>query len=71
MYTTKEADQFSSWLERLKDIKARRRILLRLRSAQLGDLGDINALTVKYMRCEFMFEKDTDYISPSLVCRLS
>ncbi len=44
MYTIKETDQFSSCLERLKDIKARRRILMRLRSAQLGNLGDVKRI---------------------------
>jgi putative addiction module killer protein len=44
MYTIKETDQFTSWLERLKDIKARRRILMRLRSAQLGSLGDVKRI---------------------------
>ena len=35
-----QTDAFSNWLEKLKDIRARARIVVRIRSAELGNFGD-------------------------------
>lgn len=35
-----QTDTFSNWLRKLRDIKARARILVRIRSAEHGNLGD-------------------------------
>ncbi len=40
MNTFHQTDTFSNWLEKLKDIKARARIVVRIRSAELGNFGD-------------------------------
>ena len=40
MNTFHQTDAFSDWLAKLKDIKARARIVVRIRSAELGNLGD-------------------------------
>jgi putative addiction module killer protein len=40
MNTFQQTDIFSDWLKRLKDIKARARILIRIRSAEHGNFGD-------------------------------
>lgn len=36
-----ETAEFSGWLENLRDVSARARILVRIRRAQLGNLGDV------------------------------
>ncbi len=36
-----ETAEFSGWLENLRDLSARARILVRIRRAQLGNLGDV------------------------------
>lgn len=41
MYTVKRTDAFNTWLHGLKDGMTRRRLLLRLRKASLGSLGDV------------------------------
>ena len=40
MYTFHQTDTFSDWLKNLKDIKARARIVVRIRSAEFGNFGD-------------------------------
>jgi putative addiction module killer protein len=35
-----QTDIFSDWLKNLKDIKARARIVIRIRSAEHGNFGD-------------------------------
>ena len=41
MYTVLRSDEFDEWLTRLKAAKARARIVARIRSAELGNLGDV------------------------------
>jgi putative addiction module killer protein len=41
MYTVQQTQKFSSWLTKLKDIKARISIARRLERAQAGNLGDV------------------------------
>jgi putative addiction module killer protein len=41
MYTILRSDEFDKWLTRLKDIKCKARIVARIRSAELGNLGDV------------------------------
>ncbi len=36
-----ETTEFSGWLGSLRDVSARARILVRIRRAQLGNLGDV------------------------------
>ena len=40
MNTFHQTDTFSSWLSKLKDVKAKARILARIRSAEYGNFGD-------------------------------
>jgi putative addiction module killer protein len=44
VYEVRSTDVFDSWLESLKDWKARARILARLDAAQLGNLGDVKVV---------------------------
>ncbi len=40
-YTVKRLDEFSDWLNGLKDALTRQRLIKRLRKVQLGNLGDV------------------------------
>jgi putative addiction module killer protein len=40
MNTFYQTDTFSDWLTKIKDFKARARILVRIRSAEYGNFGD-------------------------------
>lgn len=44
MYTVLKTVEFDKWLRRLKDIRGKARILARIRSAELGNLGDIKSV---------------------------
>ena len=44
MYTLQKSDVFAKWLKGLRDLKAKARILVRLDSARLGNLGDIKSV---------------------------
>lgn len=50
-----QTDTFSNWLKNLKDIKARARIVVRVRAAELGNLGDCSSVGegVSEMRLHF------------------
>ena len=52
MYQLQSTEVSDRWLRRLPDLKDRARILARLESAQLGNLGDVKAvgLGVREMR---------------------
>lgn len=41
MYTVLRSDEFDKWLAQLKDVKGKARIVARIRSAELGNLGDV------------------------------
>ncbi|HRQ37710.1 MAG TPA: type II toxin-antitoxin system RelE/ParE family toxin [Chloroflexota bacterium] len=41
MYTVLRSDEFDKWLAQLKDVKGKARIIARIRSAELGNLGDV------------------------------
>ncbi len=41
IYTVKLLDEFSDWLQDLKDRPTQQRLSKRLRKAQLGNLGDV------------------------------
>lgn len=41
MYAIKRTDEFNAWLLGLKDGPTHRRLLVRLRKASLGNLGDV------------------------------
>jgi len=43
-YFLRETDEFATWLEALHDMRAKGRILARLRSARLGNLGDVRSV---------------------------
>lgn len=55
MFQLQSTDVFDRWLRDLGDRKARARILARLESAQLGNLGDTRAVGtgVREMRVHF------------------
>lgn len=40
MYTIQKTDQFEKWFRKLKDIRAKARILVRIKKAEMGNLGD-------------------------------
>lgn len=40
MYSILKTDEFNDWLSSLRDAKGKARILARIRSAELGNLGD-------------------------------
>ncbi len=44
MYSVIETEQFTDWLNRLKDRSTRARLQVRLRKATLGNLGDHNSV---------------------------
>jgi putative addiction module killer protein len=44
VYRLRQTETFAKWLGRLRDAKAKARILARLESARLGNLGDTRAL---------------------------
>ena len=44
MYQLQQTDVFASWLVGLRDVRAQARILARLESARLGNLGDCKAI---------------------------
>jgi putative addiction module killer protein len=44
MFTVRTTPQFDAWLEGLRDGLTRRRLVVRLRKAQLGNLGDVKSV---------------------------
>jgi putative addiction module killer protein len=44
VYQLRQTETFAEWLTGLQDIKAKARILARLESARLGNLGDCKAV---------------------------
>ena len=44
MYTVLHSDRFDKWLRKLKDVRGRARIVARLRSVELGNLGDVKSV---------------------------
>ncbi len=55
MYTVLRSHEFDRWLVRLKDVKGRARIVARIRSAELGNLGDVKPIGdgISEMRVHF------------------
>lgn len=55
MYQLQSTDVFDDWLRALQDRKGRARILARLESVQLGNLGDVRSVGagVREMRIHF------------------
>ena len=44
MFTVLRSDSFDKWLTKLKDAKGKARIVARIRSAELGNLGDVKSI---------------------------
>jgi putative addiction module killer protein len=55
MYTIKKTHQFQKWFINLKDIKAKARINLRLKSVSLGNFGDHKPLGQNLFELRFFF----------------
>lgn len=55
MYTVLRSKEFDDWLAKLKDAKGKARIVARIRSAEHGNLGDIQSVGggVSEMRIHF------------------
>ena len=55
VYQLRETDVFARWLKRLRDKRGKARILARLDSARLGNLGDCKPVRfgIKEMRVHF------------------
>ncbi|MEE4296602.1 MAG: type II toxin-antitoxin system RelE/ParE family toxin [Wenzhouxiangella sp.] len=48
MYQIRQTDVFDKWLNRLRDRRAKARIIARLDSARLGNLGDCKSVGPGY-----------------------
>lgn len=44
VYSVLTTNEFDGWLSRLRDDKAKARILARIRSAEVGNLGDVRSV---------------------------
>jgi putative addiction module killer protein len=44
VYQLRETDTFGNWLAKVRDTRAKARILARLESARLGNLGDVRSV---------------------------
>jgi len=44
MFTIRRLPEFDAWFDQLRDGPTRKRLLVRLRKAQLGHLGDVKAV---------------------------
>lgn len=44
VYSVLKTDEFDRWLSRLRDERAKARIAARIRSAELGNLGDVSSV---------------------------
>ena len=44
MFTVRSTPEFDAWLAGLRDGLTRKRLLVRLRKVQLGNLGDVTAV---------------------------
>ena len=44
MLYIQRTDEFDSWLSKLKDLRARAKIIARIRSAEFGNLGDVEPI---------------------------
>ncbi|NDY94773.1 type II toxin-antitoxin system RelE/ParE family toxin [Wenzhouxiangella limi] len=55
MYQIRQTDVFDKWLNRLRDRRAKARIIARLDSARLGNLGDCKSVgpAIREMRIHF------------------
>jgi len=55
MFTVFRTDEFDEWLSRLRDAKGKARIIARIRSAELGNLGDVEPVGegVREMRVHY------------------
>lgn len=55
MYTVLRSKEFDEWLNKLKDAKGKARIVARIRSAEHGNLGDVQPVGkgVSEMRIHF------------------
>jgi len=55
MYTVLRSKEFDGWLAQLKDAKGKARIIARIRSAEHGNLGDVQSIGsgVSEMRIHF------------------
>lgn len=55
MYSVLRTNEFDAWLSRLRDAKGKARIVARIRSAELGNLGDVEPVGegVREMRIHY------------------
>lgn len=55
MYTVLRTEEFDRWLSRMRDAKGKARIVARIRSAELGNLGDTAPVgnSISEMRIHF------------------
>ena len=51
VYRLRQTETFARWLSGLRDVKAKARILVRLESARLGNLGDTGLSAAASVRC--------------------
>lgn len=47
MYLIQRTDQFDRWLKKLRDVRAKAKILARLKTVELGNLGDYKSVHSK------------------------
>jgi putative addiction module killer protein len=55
VYSVFRTDEFDKWLGKLRDAKGKARIIARIRSAELGNLGDVSSVggNISEMRIHF------------------
>lgn len=44
MYFIQRTEEFDDWLAKLKDLRAKAKIIARIRSAEFGNLGDVEPI---------------------------
>lgn len=55
MYTVLRSSEFDKWLKNLKDVKAKARVVARIRATEMGNFGDVKHIGegVREMRIHY------------------
>ncbi|MDZ4117528.1 MAG: hypothetical protein U1C54_16185 [Xanthomonadaceae bacterium] len=69
MIEVRKTAAFVDWLEALRDVRAKLRIVARLLRAEAGNPGDVKALGGAYRRCGSMSVPVTAFTSPNAARR--
>lgn len=66
MVEIRKTDVFVDWLDGLKDIRARARVLVRIERLAAGNPGDVNLFPKASQSCGSVMALDTEFISKSV-----